>query len=118
MTDNEWEKDLKDLKTRYETEAEDVKYDVDGTVSTQGEEKPVEDIPALERIDFGYEKYESYPTKATETKKKKASEVYDGIIDEYDRFVPSDDEEVTEMVTAQKLQGSQSESIAKSLTLR
>ncbi len=119
MTDNEWEKDLKDLKTRYETENEDVDYDELGTVTTQGEEQPVGDIPALERIDFGYEKYESYPTKAVESKKRaKASEVYDGIIDDYDRFVPSDDEDVTEMVTAQKLQGSQSESIAKSLTLR
>jgi hypothetical protein len=118
MTDNEWEKDLGDLKTRYETENEDVDYDKLGTVTTQGEEQPVGDIPALESINFGYEKYESYPTKATETRKKKASEAYDGIIDEYDRFVPSDDEEVTEMITAQKLQGSQSESIAKSLTLR
>ncbi len=118
MTNNEWEKDLRDLKTRYETEEADVKYDVDGTVSTQGEEQPVEDIPALTEVDFGYEKYESYPTIATETKKKKASEVYDGIIDQYEKFQATEDEDVTEMVTAQKLQGSQSESIAKSLTLR
>ena len=86
MTDNEWEKDLSDIKNRYQTETKDVSYDEDYEINIQGKDKELEDIPALEGINYGYESYESYPTKKSRVGKTKASEVYDGIVDDYEKF--------------------------------
>ena len=119
MTSGDWEDDLKNMKDRYQTEVEDVSYGEDIEISTQGKDKTLPDIPALDNVDFGEEAidYSYYPTKASEAIEKRTYSTYDGIVDEYDRFEASDDEEVTEMVTARKLQGYGSESIAKELTL-
>ena len=121
MTNNEWEEDLKDLKSNYQTEAEDVEYEKEGPVEQQGEDKELDEIPALEGIDFGYESYEQYPTKASEGVEKREksyiTETYSGIVDEYDRFQANESDDVKELVEARKMQGYNSESIAKELTL-
>lgn len=117
MTHNEWERDLSDLKSRYETESESVKYDPDGSVEFQGKET-ILDIPALEGVDFGFESYDEYPTKANESiEKSYVTETYSGIVDEYNRFTASESDDVNELVTSRKMQGYGSESIAKELVM-